>query len=279
MTDIHLDVYRDLEVLYLIENGVFKQYFTRSAYERALDRGIVFYSDERAFDLYGKDIIAHCGKLKVFFEDEIKNKKVLSREEVASFFAYAKKLCGDYGKMNIEYTDKAFSQQEEHLIIKRNLEGVAVLKDQIRAVMNVVLFESDGYVAQLFSILGRQFNLSPSVFGNLTQREILGLFEGITPDETVVMMRQTAFVESFDLDKFYEGRDAATIIHSFREEITSTDSVRGVIAHRGKVTGRVKIIPVDYGDLARTNAAEVAGFVGQRAPRGAAKSGGPARLG
>lgn len=254
VTDIHRSALKELEVLFVLDNGMFKQYFTKSAYERALDRGLEFYSDEYAFDTYQKNLVAHCDAFTNFFESEIKGRKALTKEIVNDFFEYTKKLCGDYVKMNFEFTDKAFVHKEENSTIKKNLLGVAKFKDIIRAVMNMVLFEPEGYSNRFFAILGDQFELAPSLLENLTQKEILRLFEDWRPIEAVVSKRQEAFVERYDLDGFYEGKDAEVILQEFREEIVSSDTIRGQVANKGVVRGQVKIIPVDYSDLSRVHA-------------------------
>ncbi len=253
VTDIHLDAYKILQVLYIIDNGMFKQYFTKKAYGEALDRGLEFYSDKDAFDNYKKDLSSHCDKFTEFFESEIKNQKLLSREKVIEFFEYTKKLCRDYAQMNLESTDKAFAQQENNLIIQKNLSEVAKFKDTVRGIMNMVLFEPNGYSHQFFVILGNQFNLPPSIFDNLTQKETLDLFEDKKPDESVVSSRQKAFVESYNLESFYEGKEAELILQEFRENIEYTDTFHGQTASKGKITGMVKIIPVDYSNPDRIN--------------------------
>ncbi len=253
VTDIHKNAYADLEVLYIIDHGMFKQYFTRKAYEQALDRGLSFYSDSDAFNEYRKDLSSHCEKFKEFFGAGVKNRKTLSRETVGAFFEYTKKLCGDYAKMNFEFTDKAFAHQDEHPTIEKNLASIAQFKDSVRAFMNTVLFEPDGYSSQCFAILGKQFDLRPAVLDNLTQREILELFEGKRPNESIVEKRQEAFVESYDLEGFYEGKDAEGILREFEEAVEYSDTISGEVASKGKVTGVVKIIPVDYSDPNRVN--------------------------
>jgi phosphohistidine swiveling domain-containing protein len=254
VTDIHLGAYKALEVLYIIDHGMFKQYFTKIAYERALDRGLMFYSDEHKFDNYRKNLSRHRDVFKEFFESEIKYKSTLSRDTVISFFECTKKLCGEYAQMNFESTDKAFLYQEENPIIKKNLVGVAEFKDRIRTVMNMVLFEPGGYSEQFFSILGKQFDLSPELFSSLTQQEILNLFEGNKPNEAVVSKRQDAFVESFGIDGFYEGKNTEAILAEFKEEAVFSEVFSGQTASKGKITGKVKIIPVDYSNLSRVNA-------------------------
>lgn len=254
ITDIHLEAYRELEVLYIIDNSTLKQYFTKKAYEQALERGLNFYSNKSSFDNYRKDLSNHCEKFKEFFETEIKNKESLSKESIEKFFEYTKKLCGDYAKMNFEFTDRAFSHQEENPIIKKNLSGVAQFKDTIRAMLNMVLFEPDGYSNQFFTILGKQFNAQPTLFDNLTQKEILRLFDGNKPNEEIVSKRQEAFIESYNIDGFYEAKEADTILQKFKEKTIYSDVIQGQIASKGRVSGIVKIIPVDYSNLDRVNA-------------------------
>src|SRR3990167_2539914 len=66
VTDIHVDVYKELEVLFLIDNGTFKQYFTNEAYHAALNRGLVFYSNNNAFKNYRKALKKYCNKFDKF---------------------------------------------------------------------------------------------------------------------------------------------------------------------------------------------------------------------
>lgn len=253
VTDIHLDAYKVLEVLYVIDKGLFKQYFTKKAYEQALERGLEFYSDENKFDIYKKELSLHCETIKQFFESEIKNKKNLSVDKVTTFFEYTRKLCGDYSQMNFESTDKAFAYQEQNPVIKRNLTEVAKFKDVVRAVMNTVLFEPDGYLSKFFAILAKQFDINASILDNLTRREILELFEGKRPNESIVSKRQEVFVESYNIEGFLSGKEAEAIIQEFKENVSHSDIIKGQVASKGKVTGKVKIIPVDYSNLALVN--------------------------
>lgn len=249
VTDIHNDLYKDLEALFIIDRGMFKQYFTKKAYERALDRGVTFYSSKNAFDEYKKDLTLHCERFKDFFEYEVKDKKHLSEKTVSTFFEYTVKLCGDYTKMNFEFTDKAFILQNTNSVIKKNLSGVAGFKDTVRNFMNMVLFEPEGYSYQFFDILAKQFKIPSSIFENLTQKEILDLFENKKPDEEKVSKRQEAFVESYNIENFLEAREAEEILQEFREKVKHTNSIRGQTASLGKAQGKVKIISVDYSDL------------------------------
>lgn len=253
VTDIHVDVYKELEVLFLINNGIFKQYFTNKAYEAALDRGLDFYSDKNAFENYRKALRQHCNKFEKFFIEKVKGKNQLTLDTVKTFFNYTTKLCKDYTYMNVEFTDKAFAAQNTNPVIKKNLSGVAEFKEWVRSYMNKVLFESDGYTNELFLILGKKFKLQPYVFHNLTQQEILDLYDGKQPNIDMTSERQMAFVTNYDRSHFYEGQKARIIIKMFRDNISGTHAVSGKVASLGKAVGPVKIINVDYTNLSQLN--------------------------
>ena len=253
VTDIHLDVYSHLGILFIIDNGMFKQYFLKTAYEQALEDGLKFYSDKHAVKEYQKDLQSHCNELDKFFNTEIKEHSNLPKETLQKFFAYTQKLVGDYTKMNFEYTDKAFAEREKNKIIEDNLSIVAKFKDEVRAVMNKTLFEADGYLPYIWEVLSKQLSVTPSLLDNLTQAEILALYGGQRPDIERVSKRQEAFVYSYQSRISFEGKDAREIIKTFEEKIEKTDVLSGQVASKGKVRGKVKIIPVDYSDFGRVN--------------------------
>lgn len=254
VSDIHKFAYADLEVLYIIDNGLFKQYYTKKALERALDRGLKFYSDSKAFKIYRDDLNAHIKKFKRFFEKVLKKKEIFSVTELNKLFTFTGILAVLYAKMNFEYTDKAFVYQEKNKSIKENLTLVATFKDESRTYVNIVFFEEDGYLAHVYDVLSKQFSLTPKTPANLTQEEILDLFNGIMPKEEDVIKRQEAYVSSYDEKKHYEGLEAKIFLEQFKEVTPETDEIRGQVASKGKVVGIVKIIPVDYSDFSRINA-------------------------
>lgn len=253
VTDIHVDVYKDLGVLFLIDQGMFKQYFERAAFEAALDKGVAFYSDDHAFSQYQNSLKDHCSQFDSFYETSIKNHEVLSKDAVKTLFDFTTKLCKDYTLMNIEHTDKAFSLQENSPIIKKNLAAAAAFKDWVRSYMNVVLFEPNGYVSEAFKILGKQFGLQPYVLHDCTQQEILSLFDGKPINKEIIAKRQQAFVINHDRNHLYQGDDAQEIIDEFKEAVASVNSLSGKVASVGKAKGPVKVIAVDYSDISLLN--------------------------
>jgi phosphohistidine swiveling domain-containing protein len=253
VTDIHRDVYLHLKALFTISSNEFKQYFTKIEYEKSLSKGLKFYNDIQAVKKYKKNTLEHCKKFTKFFNTEIKNKKQITQPVLRSFFSYTKKLCKDYTKMNVEFTDKAFLFQDKNIAIKQNLKIVSKLKDKVRVFMNAVLFEATGFSAEVFKILSKQLKLDQKVFENLTQTEILSLFKNQTINKSRILNRQNVFVSVWNNQLPIEGREAKEIIVKFEKQKTKANIVFGQIANKGKVVGEVKIIPLDYGNLSKVN--------------------------
>jgi phosphohistidine swiveling domain-containing protein len=249
VTDIHVDVYKDLEALFIIDNGMFKQYFTNIAYEKALDRGLKFYSSKNGFKKYQADLTKHIADFKKFYKTEIFKKLDLPINTTLKFFDFTIKLCKDYTVMNFEFTDKAFSNQSNNSIIKANLTLMSKFKDKVRAFMNIVLFEANGYSANFFTILGNQFDINPTILSELTQNEILSLYKSKKPSRDIILQRQQAFVINYDRKIIYEGQKAYDVVDAFKNNIGDKKFVYGTPASLGKTSGKVKVINVDYTNL------------------------------
>ncbi len=250
VTDIHRVAYADLKVLYIIDHGIFKQYFDERAYQKALNDGVKFYSSKTAFKIYQKNLKDHCKTFQNFFEFKIKNKNYISKETLRKFFVYTIKLCKEYNQMNFERTDKAFALQNKNKMIKKNLVTLSKFKDQIRDFMNTVLFGGRSYSNRVFSLLSKQFFLPISILENMTQGELLNLFYDKTPNLKKIKQRQKAFISIYSRITPYEGNEVELILKRFKEKIPATGQVTGQVANRGKISGRVKIIPVDYSNFA-----------------------------
>ncbi len=248
VVDIHAEIYSALEILAIISNGLFKQYFTKKAYEQALGDGVEFYNSSDTFARYRQSLEAHNIDFTSFVEKNIIDQEIVSSEVVEEFFTFAKTLCGEYTKMNIEYTDRAFLYQDSNAQIKKNMQEVATFKDNIRSFMDIVLFVSDGYLAKLLNILHTQFAIPTEVLAQLKQSEILALHEGLKPNVNQVLKRQQAFVEDYH-QKYFEGVQAEEIIAQFSDIAGDSKVIRGQVANQGSVIGIIKVISIDYGDL------------------------------
>jgi phosphohistidine swiveling domain-containing protein len=253
VTDIHKDAYKKLEVLFIIEHGEFKQYFTKTAYNRALNLGLEFYKNKKRVTEYQKNIFLHNKKFTDFFSSKIKGSAYISKSVLKTFFEYTKTLCSEYTKMNIEFTEKAFTYKEKNKNIGKNLEITMKSKDVVRSFMNMVLFEKNSYLSILFKILSKQFAVNYKILENLTQKEIFALYKSELKNPGLILKRQNALVSIWNKNQPILGANAIKIIKNFKQSSSKTNRVEGQIANKGKVSGRVKIIPVNYGNMQKIN--------------------------
>lgn len=250
VTDIHKNVYKNMHVLFIISNNTFYQYFPIVNYNKALDKGLRFYKNSDQVNEYINNLLRLLKDFRQFFLENIKGKKHLPKNILRKFFSYTTKLCTDYTKMNIEYTDKAFSYKNQNKTITKNLEKTSLLKDKVRLFMDEVLFENSGFTKSVFYILSKQFHIAPTTLENLTQTELIGLYgQKINPH--TYKNRRDALVVLWNQLLPFEGKKAKTIISAFQNNFHNTIEARGQIANKGKVTGRVKIINVDYTNLSK----------------------------
>ncbi|MFA7302171.1 MAG: PEP/pyruvate-binding domain-containing protein [Candidatus Paceibacterota bacterium] len=255
VVDINTRAYARLEALCMLDHGLFKQYFKKSAYTEVLNEGLAFYADENAPTEYQIGLRAHCCTFQNFFDTVIRDADSLSVESIKTFLAYSTTLFGEYNKMNYEYTNKAFLQQDSDPVIAKNLEVVTSFKDEVRAFMNEVFFDERGYVSSISAILSGQFALPANVFANLTQRELLGLFAGQSVGGQIVSRQTGAFVVFYNEELPLDGQEAQETVALFEERVAvSAGEVVGQTANKGKARGKVRTVLVDYSTLSDVRA-------------------------
>ena len=255
VTDISNDMYVDLDVLDVLYEGVYYQYFRKNKFELALEKGVKFYGNNNEVKSYIANIRNNCNNLKNFFNNAIKNKDSSKKEDVVRFFKYSIDLLKQYTKMDFEYTDKAFTIKDKNKIIDKNLSIIIKLKDEIRNFINIVFFDRKGYLIKLLDILSKKFNIPLSVLERCTQDEIIGLFDDKKINEKEIEERSLAFVViSINGNKrYYSGKNAEVIANRLKDNIVETDKIKGQTANKGKIIGEVKVIPVDYSNLEKVN--------------------------
>lgn len=68
VTDIHRNVYFEMEVVFIIDHGAFGQYFPEKTFQKALNRGLNFYKNNTKFDKYVKNLRQHKKNFQEFFK-------------------------------------------------------------------------------------------------------------------------------------------------------------------------------------------------------------------
>jgi phosphoenolpyruvate synthase/pyruvate phosphate dikinase len=251
-TDICKDMYAEIDPLYVICDDLYQQFFWKKSFDRAGKEGIEFYGDKQAFKTFRKELRGICGAFTDFYS-QLKKKRDISKEDLQKFLDFCVNTCRRYSKMDFEYTDSAFGLRNKNKIIAANLDEMGRFKDEVRSFMNTVFFESKNYLETVRAALSKKFGINTRDLETYTQAELLGLFEGKTVTPELLSARKKAFavISHKGKERYFAGAAAKSIAERLREPVDQISSIRGQTANKGKVTGKVKIIPVNYRELGK----------------------------
>ncbi len=264
-TDMVVDMYKSYDPLICIYKGKYYQYLRREKFELAGNVGINLYGNKEKFEKYLNDLKVISDNFKKYCSLHISQEQSITKPIVEEFFEHALKFHRAYSETGFEHTDKAFTlaMKEGNELMTKNLNKIGEIKNDIRAVMNSIFFESSSYFDILINHLSADFNLNNKTLLKYTQSEILDLFDGKKVDKKEINSRDLSFavlVREGNV-KYYSGPIAENIYFSMMDKSEmNKDSFEGVIASKGKMSGKmkgkVKVIPVDYsGNFASVNKA------------------------
>jgi len=249
LSDVFGGYYRNLNYLLTGIDGVWTSYLPKSMVEKTLADGLELLSSEEKFSKYVNDFSAYKKRSAEFFETTLK-KNELSKDEVAQSFALISEMFSFYSKTEFFYTDKAYMKLEDNppKALVTNIEAFEEVKNTGRQYLNQLIF-SGGYADQLTGIISRQFDVSVEELRMYKVEEVINLFTGQKTSKEVLEARAYAFIQyASDGEMSYlEGKEARNVLAEFsKEEANSEKVVKGIIAHKGKKQGKVKVIPTDY---------------------------------
>ncbi|MCL2331306.1 MAG: PEP-utilizing enzyme [Proteobacteria bacterium] len=253
-----------LHPLFVIDNGIFRQYFPNDMMKWAEDYGYNTFSNPGGFAKHQDDFTN-------FHQTSFPRlQKILtlplSRQSVAEFLEIIYQYFIFYSKTDIQFTSKLYLQEETNPTIAQAMKDISTFKDIARVWIDQATINDDCLLNQLLEQVSQQFNISD--ISNYKMDEILGLFDGITP--TGLSERDQSSVTWFDgVDCHYifgnRALDFAKRINE-RNKMLAKSPVCGRVANRGQtqiVEGRARLISVDYSDSVAVNAAIKAMIYGE----------------
>ncbi len=252
VTDLSTRMFEVMDPLFMLDKGMYYQYFPQERAVFALEWGLEFYLDRKKFRLFELHLRELCAELKERYGKTIGK---LSEDRVRDFFDLVVAIAVEYGKMNTEFTNKAFLMQEKNPVLKENLARLMKIKDEMRLIVNEMYFEPKGYLQRVLGVLSTQFGVAVTDLDKYTCREIRGLFEGEKVSSSTLKGRSEAFVINCSQKQimYMEGEKAREIIGRFEEKVVDALEVRGQCANKGTVRGVVRVIPIDYSNFELMN--------------------------
>lgn len=243
--DTLLKNYAIFGVLFTFDGKVWKSYFPKKSLEKTLEEGIEFYGNEQvfndyeiSFEKYKKD----AGELL----DQLVTQSELSSEDIEKFLQAIIAIHTHYIKTEFFYSDKAFALAETNLIIKNNLARLGEIKNPGREFINKIFFGNDGYIARIFSIIGKQFVIDVDDLYFYSHEELKGLWSNKKVEDKDIIDRKIAYVSDCDGGKIKNmfGKEALTFIEAITVPLEVKTEFKGIIANKGKIQARATVLNV-----------------------------------
>ena len=243
--------YEPIGAIFLFRDNIWISYLPNESLKKTLEEGVELFSDNKKFKKYKDDFEDYKTSTIKFFK-EIINKEKLTTEDVLEILDVSIRLHKYYMKTEFFYTDKAYMESQNNKIIRDNMKSLDYIKNDGRAFLNKLFLEHESYLIRSFSILSKQFDVPLDSLLQYSRKEIKNLFHKQKVDSQVLEVRRQAYV-CLGENQIIIGNPAKEIWNSFfSTENDRVKEIKGIIASKGKVTGRVKKMYYGFADFHKT---------------------------
>jgi|SRR3989344_585690 len=243
ISDIFAQHYKTLECLLIFDGNLWTSYLPKHVVEKTLNDGVELFSRQENLNKFENEFNKYISEAKSVFEETLKNE--LNKERAARFLYTLGDFWRFYSKTEFFYTDKiaTLSQTPE---LTKNLETLGKIKNDGRLTMNSFIFDESNYFNKLLFKISKKFQIDIPTIESYGVEDILNLFDEqkVSP-ELINYRKEFFFMKGRDGKLFYgAGNEERKWFKDFLEQKTS--ELKGVVANKGKIIGRVKIFPQSY---------------------------------
>lgn len=184
---------------------------------------------------------------------QYRKKLKLTPGDVEHIFSVLGSICRQYDYFDINYWDSIYKKAKTDKVASKKIKLIGDFKNVLRAKLNPVFFDTNGYLSTFLKKMSKQFNISLEEIIWYTEKEIKDIFTGKKIDSGELRRRQKAYVfykPSTPKTTLFAGAAAEKIISIFQNKPKSLkETIIGKTAHGTgiKIRGKVKIISRDYG--------------------------------
>jgi phosphohistidine swiveling domain-containing protein len=241
--------------LMVLKNGVIKSLILNSVWKEKGEEGFEILS--KGESLFFDEIAAN---IKEIWKktSSINEKQKLTKTDTEFFLTLFESAAKLYAYFNMAYFEKAYLYSNKSSALLKNLERVEHLKEKVKDDFNKVFFFSRSNWNIFLKIISSQLKISEESIGWYLKGEILSLFNGEFIEQRVITQRMNSFVfyEFEDKEYFIQGEEANNFISILEDkkqkELESEFSGTVANVSVSKITGKVKVINVNYDDLGET---------------------------
>lgn len=235
--------YKKLDWLIIYKDGVCGSYVGNAAAERALQNGKAIFSNKRNFSVFEAGFRKNIEECKEY----IHRIKGLTSAQISDFYdlrAMIEKTYYFFEKTEFFFTDACYYGEMSD-VLKKNLFTLGDdLKMKSRPLF-VEIFTTCLY--KLVYLVAKQSGVDAEDIKFFSFQEVVDLLElQKKPSKTGIIERQKTFVTYCQDNQVFPeitGDDKLIVLERFEEpDYSKITEFKGVIANKGKVTARVRVI-------------------------------------
>ena len=238
-SDIFLQHYNSFGVLSVQDEKTWMSFFPKVSQTQTQKDGKQLYESAELYQKYRTEFDEYIRSSSEYFASILK-KDILEVDEVEKFLNLAARHFYFYSKTEFFYTDLIDPKK-----MAISVEEFDKLKLSGRSYLNKILFEGEGYIRSLIRKISTQTGALELDLLNYSVAEVILLVKsGERVSEQTISDRHVYF-DSQDLKLFGEkSKELTNKFLSLYREISNT--IKGVTAYKGKVTGRAFVFPIDF---------------------------------
>ncbi|MEK7116851.1 MAG: PEP-utilizing enzyme [Patescibacteria group bacterium] len=242
ISDLFAQHYKNLHCLLVLKDKLWKSYIPVEIREKTLDEGLGLYGDTNKFNEFKTEFENYRGltpkKLEKTLSDE------LTPENIKEFLLAISGVWKFYSKTEFFYTDKAAAKLIEtgDTQLKNNLKELEQIKNEGRSFMNSLIFTENCYLNRLLALISTETRISKE---DLKWYGIEEISEMMELGDKEITNRKKFFAmlsDGKELRYIYSDTEEFDKFFLFEDK----KEIRGTIANKGIIRGKVKVIPQNY---------------------------------
>lgn len=234
--------YKKRNFLTVYNNGLMGTWIENSAADKTLENGKEIFSNKKNFDVFESGFRQVIEEADKYIKDS-KNLNLITLNNFFDLKAIILKLYYYFEKTEFFFTDACYYGEMSE-VLKKNM---FILGDDLKMKSRPILVELLTTILYHFvELAAKQHNTDAETVKFYSIDELVALMEsGTIVDSSIITERQKSYVMYSANDAVYEitAQDKAMILERFKEpDYALMTEFKGVIANKGKVTAKVRVI-------------------------------------
>jgi phosphohistidine swiveling domain-containing protein len=239
--------YKKLDCLLIYCNGTWQTFLPKKVFQRLLVEGKRFYCDRTAFLNWKMAFDTYMSECQKFLEKYKTMPTTITKQVFEEITETVQLFWTFYYKTEFFYSNQAYEDAKKPDApsdLKKNLEELEDIKTRGRLLLNEFTLSVTSILMRIMHALSQQYNIPFDLIGGLSYDELIELIEKDSVKMDKAKQRQECFAIAGDKDQLAEFtyEQSKKICQSFTKA-SQTDILKGTIAYKGKVQGKVIIVP------------------------------------